>query len=43
MERIVASVATRTDAAGGLTMLVATPEWGTTFDHGGIELFSRPR
>jgi hypothetical protein len=43
MERIVASVATRTDAAGGLTMLVATPEWGTTFDTGGIELFSRPR
>lgn len=43
MGRIVEAVAAGTDAAAGLTFVVATPEWGTTFDEGGIEVFSRPR
>lgn len=41
MGRVVQAVAAGTDAAAGLTFVVATPEWGTTFDEGGIELFSR--
>lgn len=43
MGRIVEAVAARTDAAAGLTLTLATPEWGDAFAEGGIELFSRPR